>query len=121
MYPRLFARMVYQVGSPAMFDGNRFFPDTGMPIWKIDRRSTRFAVWLPEPLTVATWIVKSLTREECALARWSGSGFDALMLGNSRTARGTATGELAAGVSVLGAGSPPHRHEYTAALTPAPD
>jgi len=45
--------MVYQVGNPAMFDGNRFFPETGMPIWKIDRSSTRLAVWLPDPLTVA--------------------------------------------------------------------
>jgi hypothetical protein len=53
--------MVYQVGSPAMFDGNRFLPDTGMPIWKIDRKRTRFAVWLPDPLTVATWMLKSLT------------------------------------------------------------
>ena len=32
MYPRLLARMVYHVGSPAMFDGNMFLPDTGMPI-----------------------------------------------------------------------------------------
>ena len=37
-----------------MFEGNRFLPDTGTPIWKIERSSTRFAVWLPEPLTVAT-------------------------------------------------------------------
>ena len=27
--------MVYQVGRPAMFDGNMFLPDTGMPIWKM--------------------------------------------------------------------------------------
>ena len=44
-----------------MFDGKRFFPDTGMPIWKIERISIRLAVWLPDPLTVATWMVKSLT------------------------------------------------------------
>ena len=62
MYPCLLARMVYQVGSPAMFDGKRFLPDTGMPIWKSDRMSTRLAVWLPDPLTVATWMLKSLTR-----------------------------------------------------------
>jgi hypothetical protein len=48
------ARIVYHVGNPAMFDGNMFLPDTGTPIWKIDRRRTRFAVWLPDPLTVAT-------------------------------------------------------------------
>jgi hypothetical protein len=44
-----------------MFEGNMFFPDTGTPIWKIARNSTRFAVWLPDPLTVATWMLKSLT------------------------------------------------------------
>ena len=61
MYPRLLARMVYQVGSPAMFDGNMFLPDTGMPISRMERSSTRLAVWLPDPLTVATWMLKSLT------------------------------------------------------------
>src|SRR3954468_9163960 len=61
MKPSLLARTVYQVGSPAIFDGNMFLPDTGMPIWKSERRMTRLAVWLPDPLTVATWIVKSLT------------------------------------------------------------
>ncbi len=59
--PSFEARMVNQVGSPAMFEGNRFFPLTGMPIWKMARSSTLFAVWLPEPLTVATWMLKSLT------------------------------------------------------------
>jgi hypothetical protein len=38
-----------------------FFPDTGTPINRMDRRSTRLAVWLPDPLTVATWMLKSLT------------------------------------------------------------
>src|SRR3954464_527579 len=61
MKPSLLARTVYQVGSPAIFDGNMFLPDTGMPIWKIERRRTRLAVWLPDPLTVATWMLKSLT------------------------------------------------------------
>src|SRR5881296_1719256 len=59
-YPSRLTRMVNQVGSPAMFDGNRFLPLTGIPIWKIARRSTVLAVWLPEPLTVATWMLKSL-------------------------------------------------------------
>ena len=54
MYPFLLARMVYQVGSPAMFDGNRFLPLTGTPIWKIVRRRTVFALCDPEPFTVAT-------------------------------------------------------------------
>jgi hypothetical protein len=60
-YPWRLARIVYQVGSPAMFEGNRFLPDTGIPIWKIDRIRIRLAVWLPDPFTVATWMLKSLT------------------------------------------------------------
>src|SRR6185369_8694828 len=59
--PSLFARIVNQVGSPAMFDGNMFLPETGTPIWKIERIRTVLAVWLPEPLTVATWMLNSLT------------------------------------------------------------
>jgi hypothetical protein len=46
-----------------MFDGNMFFPETGTPIWKIDRISTLLAVWLPDPFTVAIWMLKSLTTE----------------------------------------------------------
>src|SRR5262245_29090691 len=42
-----------------MFEGKRFLPETGTPIWKMARRRVVFAVWLPEPLTVATWIEKS--------------------------------------------------------------
>src|SRR5262245_7913316 len=53
-----------------MFEGKRFFPLTGIPIWKIERRSTLFAVWEPEPLTVATWRLKSLTRG----FTWGGKG-----------------------------------------------
>src|SRR6185369_1426347 len=53
--------MVYQVGSPAMFDGNRFLPETGTPIWKIVRRITVFADCEPDPFTVATWRLQSLT------------------------------------------------------------
>src|SRR6185436_14672748 len=59
MKPCLLARMVNQVGSPAIFDGNIFFPDTGIPIWKMDRISTMLAVWLPDPFTVAIWMLKS--------------------------------------------------------------
>ena len=61
--------MVNQVGSPAMFEGNIFLPETGMPIWKMDRISTELAVWLPDPLTVATWTLKSLTT---GWVDWSG-------------------------------------------------
>ena len=56
-----------------MFDGKRFLPETGTPIWKIERSSTRLAVWLPDPLTVATWMLKSLTTCE----RWRFGGLDA--------------------------------------------
>src|SRR5438105_4009561 len=44
-----------------MFDGKTFFGATGMPIEKIARVSTRFADWLPDPLTVAARMVRSLT------------------------------------------------------------
>ena len=50
MKPNLLARMVYHVGSPAMLDGNRFLPDTGMPISNRARNRTRFEDWLPDPL-----------------------------------------------------------------------
>jgi hypothetical protein len=43
-----------------MFDGNMFLPETGIPIWNKVLMRTLFAVWLPDPLTVATWILKSL-------------------------------------------------------------
>src|SRR5689334_15603405 len=53
--------MVYHVGRPAMFEGNRFLPETGTPIWKIVRNKTVLADCEPDPLTVATWRLKSLT------------------------------------------------------------
>src|SRR5450631_540540 len=53
--------MVYQVGSPAMFEGNMFLPETGTPIWKMVRSRTVLALCDPEPFTVATWMLKSLT------------------------------------------------------------
>ena len=53
--------MVYQVGSPAMFEGNMFLPETGTPIWKMVRSRTVLALCEPEPFTVATWMLKSLT------------------------------------------------------------
>src|SRR5512132_3273732 len=58
--PSLFARIVNHVGRPAMFDGNMFLPDTGTPIWKIERIRTLLDDCDPEPLTVATWMVRSL-------------------------------------------------------------
>ena len=44
-----------------MFDGKMFLGATGMPMWKIARMRTEFEDWLPEPLTVAAWKVRSLT------------------------------------------------------------
>src|SRR5579871_608188 len=52
--------MVYQVGNPAMFEGNRFLPETGTPIWKMLRNKTVLADCEPEPFTVATCMLKSL-------------------------------------------------------------
>src|SRR5579859_1910169 len=43
-----------------MLEGKRFLPQTGMPILNRARKSELLAVWLPEPLTVATTIEKSL-------------------------------------------------------------
>src|SRR4029079_12180509 len=59
--PSLFARIVNHVGSPAMFDGNMFLPLTGIPIWKMERIRTLLDDCDPDPFTVATWIVQSLT------------------------------------------------------------
>ncbi len=52
--------MVYQVGRPAIFDGNMFLPETGTPIWKMLRNKTVLELWEPEPLTVATWMLMLL-------------------------------------------------------------
>src|ERR1700729_3886751 len=52
--------MVYQVGNPAMLEGKRFFPLTGIPIPKMLLSRTRLADCEPEPFTVATWMLKSL-------------------------------------------------------------
>jgi hypothetical protein len=51
---------VYQVGKPAIFDGKRFFPLTGMPMPNMLLSSTRLADCDPDPFTVATWMLKSL-------------------------------------------------------------
>src|SRR5256885_11640711 len=59
--PAPFARTVNQVGSPWMFDGNMFFPDTGTPMLKMDRMRMRFADWLPVPFEVATVMTRSFT------------------------------------------------------------
>src|ERR1035437_7515592 len=53
--------MSYQVGTPWMFDGKIFLPETGTPIRKIDCMSNAFALALPVPLTLAILKAKSLT------------------------------------------------------------
>jgi hypothetical protein len=52
----------YHVGSPWMFDGKTFFPDTGIPMRKRAWRRRPLALAEPVPLTVATFRAKSLTR-----------------------------------------------------------
>src|SRR5580658_7805744 len=64
-YPCLLARIVYQVGRPAMFEGKRFLPLTGIPMRKRERRRMALADCDPEPLTVAIWIERSLTWMGC--------------------------------------------------------
>src|SRR5579864_7570073 len=44
-----------------MLEGKTFLGATGMPIRKIALVRTRLEDWLPEPLTVAAWMVRSLT------------------------------------------------------------
>ena len=61
MRPSLEARIVNHVGSPWMLEGKRFLPETGMPIWKMERIRMLLEDMLPEPFAVATWIEKSLT------------------------------------------------------------
>src|SRR5579884_1454396 len=52
--------MSYHVGRPSIFEGKTFFGATGMPMRKIALVSTRLADWLPDPLTVAARMVRSL-------------------------------------------------------------
>src|SRR5258708_17266284 len=44
-----------------MWEGKTFFGATGIPMRKIALVSTRLEDWLPEPLTVAAWMVRSFT------------------------------------------------------------
>src|SRR5436853_1946958 len=75
--PSLFARIVNQVGKPAMFDGNIFLPLTGTPIWKMERINTLFDDCDPDPLTVATWIVQSLTIDAPSARSFSSTAVEA--------------------------------------------
>ena len=90
MNPSFEARIVNQVGSPWMLDGKRFFPETGMPIWKMERIRMVFEDWLPEPLAVATWIEKSLItggRREASVCFSSRTAVDMLLLAAGHFAR----------------------------------
>src|SRR5262245_34982643 len=58
-----------------MLLGKRFFPLTGIPMWKSARMRIRFADWLPEPLAVATWMLKSLTTA-CGVTEFALGGID---------------------------------------------
>src|SRR3972149_3834013 len=44
-----------------MLDGNKFLPETGIPILNRARSRLRLEVWLPDPFIVATVMAKSLT------------------------------------------------------------
>ena len=65
MCPALLTRTSYQVGSPWMLEGNRFFPETGIPIRKIACISNPFALADPVPLTLASLSAKSLVLITC--------------------------------------------------------
>jgi hypothetical protein len=64
--PALFTRTSYQVGRPWMFEGNRFLPETGMPMRKIACISRPLALADPVPFTLASLRAKSLMRTFCS-------------------------------------------------------
>src|SRR5881296_381388 len=100
-----------------MFDGNRFLPLTGMPIWKMARSNTVFAVWLPEPLTVATLMLKSLMTGFTILTRWAPTtGAVWSRGGRARTVR-----PVPEGVKAPGAGTGTRHGGYTSVEGPALD
>src|SRR5450432_3154493 len=60
--PSALTRIAYQVGSPWMFEGHRFLPDTGTPMRKIACMMRPFALADPVPFVLAILKAKSLTR-----------------------------------------------------------
>src|SRR5579864_5609102 len=64
--PSPLTRISYQVGSPWMFDGNRFLPDTGTPMRKIACMMRPLALADPVPFVLAILKAKSLTRSTFA-------------------------------------------------------
>ena len=71
---------LYQVGRPWMFDGNRFLPETGMPIRKMACISRLFALAEPVPLTLASLKAKSLMRVTSGAAVFSESSTAFLLI-----------------------------------------
>ena len=61
-YPSLLTRISYHVGSPWIFDGNAFFPETGIPMRNTACMSKPLALAEPVPLTVAIFRAKSFIR-----------------------------------------------------------
>src|SRR3954467_7076028 len=115
--------MVYQVGSPAILDGNMFLPDTGMPIWNSERSRTRLAVWLPEPLTVATWMLKSLTIRRvaaCVAASWTATHPEGKSFGGAAARMGENRKRCWGNYSKCGAICPRQAQAPSALLTAAP-
>src|ERR1035437_1326501 len=66
VYPSLLTRISYQVGSPWMFDGKMFLPETGIPIRKMLCIRRLFALADPVPFTVAILKANELTED----GRW---------------------------------------------------
>jgi len=65
------------VGSPWMLDGNRFLPETGMPILNSARSSVTLAVCEPDPLTVPMVMEKLLIILSAMIApAWFDAKFD---------------------------------------------
>ena len=60
--PAALTRISYQVGSPWMFEGNRFLPDTGTPMRKIACMMRPLALADPVPFVLAILKANSLTR-----------------------------------------------------------
>src|SRR5260370_971063 len=60
--PYLLTRISYHVGRPWMFDGKRFFPETGIPMRKMACMRRPLALAEPDPLTLASLMAKSFMR-----------------------------------------------------------
>src|ERR1039458_8994611 len=59
--PEALTLISYQVGSPWMLEGKRFFPDTAAPIRKMASIRRLLVLAEPVPLTLASLMANSLT------------------------------------------------------------